>query len=336
MSVRVVQSIASAVQQAGVAEERYLGAADLERKDLTNGDLRLPREEIFRLTELALDITGDPAFGLHWGERLSDPSLALMSHLLANAANLRTALGLLLEFGALLNDDMELELTERNGAVTLRCDGPIGNSLRYQRIAAEMVTLGIFRLIRQFSPDASIERVSFSYRAPDYRNEYTRVFQSHERFNEQFTGLVFDSVALDARAPFRDEALWNNLRDLAQQRITKLKRCTPYSRQVSELLLQEPAPHRISAVEVARALGMSERSLHRRLAEVGRPFRVIAREAAATVAHRLLEQEQLTVKEAAYEMGYSDASSFHRACKRWTGKPPGAFRHRPPNERARR
>ena len=57
---------------------------------------------------------------------------------------------------------MQLELVERDGAAILRCDGPIGNSLRYERIAAEMVTLGMYMLIRQFDPNATVERVSFA------------------------------------------------------------------------------------------------------------------------------------------------------------------------------
>jgi len=175
----------------------------------------------------------------------------------------------LFRFGGLLNDDMQIELVERDGAATLRCDGPVGHSLRYERIAAEMVTLGIFMLIRQFSPDARLESASFAYAAPDYHREYTRVFRSAERFAQPFTGLVFDAALLDARSPYKDEILLLNLRTVAEQRIARLRRAAPYWQQVSDYLRLQPAPHRITMAEVAKALCVSERSLQRRLTDAG-------------------------------------------------------------------
>jgi AraC-like DNA-binding protein len=329
MSMQIVQGIVAAVERTGVPRQKYLRAAELEEGSLQDPERRLDREDVFWLTELALDVTADPAFGLHWSEGLSQHSFALLSNLLAHASNLRNAFETLFRFGELLNDDMQLELVERGGAATLRCDGPIGNSLRYERIAAEMVTVGMYKLIRQFNPDATVERVSFAYAAPDYRREYTRVFNSTERFSQPFTGLVFDAALLDVQSPYRDEDLLLNLRSVAEQRIARLRRTTPYSQQVSEFLLQQPAPHRVMMADVARALCLGERSLQRRLAASGRSYTELTYAAAAATARRLLEQRQLSIKQTAHEMGFSDPSSFHRAFKRWTGKPPGAFRPRP-------
>jgi AraC-like DNA-binding protein len=329
MSMQIVQGIVAAVERIGVPRRSYLRAAELEEVSLENPEQRLDREDVFRLTELALDVTADPAFGLHWCEGLSQHSFALLSNLLAHASNLRNAFETLFRFGELLNDDMQLELVERDGAAILRCDGPFGHSLRYERIVAEMVTLGMYMLIRQFDPDATVERVSFAYAAPDYRCEYARVFTSTERFSQPFTGLVFDAALLDARSPYKDENLVLNLRSVAEQRIARLQRTAPYWRQVSEFLRRQPAPHRVMMADVAEALSLSERSLQRSLAASGRSFSAIANDAAAATAIRLFEQHLLSIKQAAHEMGFSEPSSFHRAFKRWTGKTPGAFRPRP-------
>lgn len=329
MSMQIVQGIVAAVERTGVPRRRYLRAAELEGVSLDHPEQRLDREDVFRLTELALDVTADPAFGLHWCEGLSQHSFALLSNLLAHAPNLRSAFETLFRFGELLNDDMQLELVERDGAAILRCDGPIGNSLRYERIAAEMVTLGMYRLIRQFEPNATVERVSFAYAAPDYRREYARVFMSAARFSQPFTGLVFDAALLDAQSPYKDENLLLNLRLVAEQRIARLRRTAPYWQQVSEFLRQQPAPHRVTMADVAQALSLSERSLQRRLTASGRSYSAIAKAAAAATATRLLEQHLLSIKQTAHEMGFSDPSSFHRAFKRWTGKTPSAFRPRP-------
>jgi AraC-like DNA-binding protein len=329
MSMQIVQGIVAGVERIGVPRQRYLRAAELDEVRLENPEQRLDREDVFRLTELALDVTDDPAFGLHWCEGLSQHSFALLSNLLAHASNLRNAFETLFRFGQLLNDDMQLELVERDGAATLRCHGPNGNSLRYERIVGEMVTLGMYTLIRQFDPAATVEEVCFAYAAPDYRREYTRVFMSAERFGQPFTGLVFNAALLDAQSPYKDENLWVNLQSVAEQRIARLQRTAPHWQQVSEFLRRQPAPHRVPMAEVAQALSLSERSLQRCLAASGRSYNAIAIAAAAAAATRLLEQDLLSIKQTAHEMGFSEPSAFHRAFKRWTGKTPGAFRPRP-------
>src|SRR4051812_42039129 len=68
VSMAVVRGLVEAVEQAGVARADFLRAAQL---DLQPPEARLPRSEVDRLCELALDLTGDPALGLHWAERLS-------------------------------------------------------------------------------------------------------------------------------------------------------------------------------------------------------------------------------------------------------------------------
>ncbi len=329
MSMQVVQGIVTAVERMGVPREKYIRAAELDEVSLRNPELRVDRENVFRLTELALDVTEDPAFGLHWCEGLSQHSFALLSNLLAHASDLRSAFETLLRFGQLLNDNMEIELVERDGAATLRCDGPMGHSLRYERIAAEMVMLGMYNLLRQFDPDATVESVSFAYAAPDYRCEYSRVFTSAERFNQPFTGLVFDANLLNTQSPYKDEHLVLNLRSVAEQRIARMQRVAPYWKQVSEFLRHQAAPHRVTMAEVAQALSVSERSLQRHLASSGHSYSSIASSAAAAIATYLIEQQMLSIKQTAHEMGFSDPSSFHRAFKRWTGRTPGARRPRP-------
>jgi AraC-like DNA-binding protein len=77
---------------------------------------------------------------------------------------------------------------------------------------------------------------------------------------------------------------------------------------------------------VARDLGMSERSLRRRLAQEGASYKAILNEAFGTAATWLLSDSDRTIQETAHAMGFSDPSAFHRAFKRWTGMTPKQYR----------
>jgi AraC-like DNA-binding protein len=190
-----------------------------------------------------------------------------------------------------------------------------------------MVTLGLLDLIRHFAgPNAQITRVCFEYSAPVYRGEYTRLFQGTERFDQAFTGVVFPRQLLHSQSPQKDEDLYATLSDLAARRLQRLQGRAPYSVRVRQVLMQQRAPHRVSMQQVARRLGISVRSLHRRLTEEGRSYVVLANEASAELAKQLLLDDTRTIHEAAHTMGFSNASSFHRAFRRWTGTTPAAFR----------
>jgi AraC-like DNA-binding protein len=77
---------------------------------------------------------------------------------------------------------------------------------------------------------------------------------------------------------------------------------------------------------VAKTLGMSARSLRRRLCEEETDFRVLVERARADHAKRALAAGHLSVQEAAYELGFATPAAFTRAFRRWTGLSPSAFR----------
>jgi AraC-like DNA-binding protein len=81
--------------------------------------------------------------------------------------------------------------------------------------------------------------------------------------------------------------------------------------------------------ETARALGLSSRTLHRRLAEVGTSFGDLLDEMRRELAHDYLRRSDYAVSEVAYLLGFAETSSFNRAFKRWTGQAPSAFRGAP-------
>jgi AraC-like DNA-binding protein len=80
------------------------------------------------------------------------------------------------------------------------------------------------------------------------------------------------------------------------------------------------------ASRIARRLGMSERTLQRRLAEEGHTFQALADGARREAAESLLVGGDHSLGEVAFLTGFSDQSAFQRAFKRWTGRTPAAFR----------
>ena len=101
-----------------------------------------------------------------------------------------------------------------------------------------------------------------------------------------------------------------------------------YTERVRDYLLDGKTSRGDDLEGVARALGLSVRTLRRRLQEEGTNYSAIASGAFVALAKRFLVDEARSVDETAYAMGYATPSSFHKAFKRWTGTTPKAFRQR--------
>lgn len=78
--------------------------------------------------------------------------------------------------------------------------------------------------------------------------------------------------------------------------------------------------------DVARSLGMSVRSLHRRLADDSMTFRTLTEDTRQELAEGLLRDARYSISEIAFLTGFSEQSSFNRAFKRWVGETPATYR----------
>lgn len=117
------------------------------------------------------------------------------------------------------------------------------------------------------------------------------------------------------------------LRRISERRVQRVTHSLPVSWRVREYLIEQGGkPRTADMPAVGRALGISTRSLRRRLHEEGVSFHDLAREASACVAKQLLQDKHWSIQEAAYEMGFAHTTTFHRAFRRWTGTTPNKFR----------
>jgi AraC-like DNA-binding protein len=105
-------------------------------------------------------------------------------------------------------------------------------------------------------------------------------------------------------------------------------RAPTFAQRVAERLADGVGGARPSVDDVARELGLSTRSLHRRLAGEGASYRQLADRARRDEAIRRIADEEHQIKAIARAIGFSDPRGFRRAFLRWTGLTPRQFRTR--------
>ena len=323
VSMHAVRVLFGALGRAGVSKAKLLQAIGLSEDQLEQQDARIPIEEVQRLAEHGIDLSGDPAFGLHWAESMSVETFAPISYLVAHAATLGEGLDALLQFSRLLSDQSHVEVQRAGHSARLLVQPMADTSLRMQRMRAELTVFSFLRILQAFSTGFRPERVSFAYAAPSYASEYARVFDCPVYFEQEFTGVAFDSALLSARAAYRDRSVHEAVRALAERRIALLD--DTYAQRVRELLVKRGRVGGPAMIEVAAKLELSVHALRRRLAAEGTSFGAIEQQAFAILVRSLLVDRQRSIQEAAFELGFSGTVAFHRAFKRAMGTTPRAF-----------
>lgn len=324
VSVVLVWTLAEAAERVGVARERLFSISGVDPALVGRPEGRISLASYDALVEAALDSTGDQALGLHMGEMASGATAGVMANLIEQSSTLRDGIDSLLRFHRLITDRPAWRLTERDGTATLLYEAASGPP-RARRVRCESTMTGFFRMVRAFAPGAPVQGVCFEHPAPPYLAEYTRIFENTARFEQPFTGILFESQLLDVEQGYRDADFRAAVELQAERRLSRLENSKSHTERVREYLAERPATEYRDMVRTARALGVSVRSLRRRLLEEGSSYSLVVEAALAALAKRLLDEGR-AIEDAAYEMGFSTPSAFHKAFKRWAGTTPTEYR----------
>jgi len=328
VSTLVARRLLQFMEHAGVPPAELLAHAQVYARRVARIYTRTSCAEVDRLIHAALDLSGDEALGLHYGERMQQSTYNPLSNLVTHAASLRDGFAAIERFAPLLSDERPCRLEERGDEAVVVYTLSARGSARAWRFGAEVTVLGFLHFMRCFCVAMQPRRVTFDYPAPSYHAEYARLFRGVEQFEQPVVSIVFDRALLDLPSLFEDGALYEALRTMIEQRLAGIVRQLPYAAQIRDFLIREGFPHRSDMASVARWLGMSARSLRRRLADEGKRYDDIVVEAHCALARQLVAEGERSIQEVAFEMGFASSSAFHRAFKRWTGHSPQAWRAR--------
>lgn len=132
----------------------------------------------------------------------------------------------------------------------------------------------------------------------------------------------------DARRPFltANESMWQTFEPELRRRLTKLDAAAPLAERVRSVLLESLPSGEASVEIVAKRLGLSSRTLQRRLKPEGRSFKEIVSSTREQLARHYVKNTSLAYAEISFLIGFEETSSFFRAFREWTGQTPESMR----------
>jgi AraC-like DNA-binding protein len=179
---------------------------------------------------------------------------------------------------------------------------------------------------RETEQPVALSRVWFAHARPPDLAPIHRFFATRDvSFGCEASGFALPRGELDGKLRSADARLLATADDLAEAALRALPRTTELALSVASRV-EALLPGNATIGPVASALHMSERTLQRKLDSEGASFSEIVDNVRERLARRWLADERRALSEIAFALGFSDLATFSRAFKRWTGKPPGAWR----------
>jgi AraC-like DNA-binding protein len=329
ISISLVRTLIEAVERAGVSPAAFVAAARLEPRLLEDPAARLELPAYDRLQELALDLTGDSALGLHMGDSSAVSAFQVVGHLASHCRTIREGLDVFFRYHRVVSDCPASYLEERGDASVLIYNYP-RTTPRCSRLRAEFGMTRLFRIAQMFLRAGGVPReVWFEHEAPPYAAEYTRIFGPNVgvRFAQPSTSIVLPTVLLDSVQLHPNPQLFQVLKAQADAALSDLDATQGLAPRIHRLVVHHFMEVEPDMETLARRFGMSSRSLRRRLQEEGVTFHGVVNRAMGELACNVLREKHTSIQEAACRLGFAEVSSFHRAFKRWTGQTPMEFRH---------
>ncbi|MBN1656163.1 MAG: AraC family transcriptional regulator [Deltaproteobacteria bacterium] len=298
----------------------------LEDNILASSNARIPHEIAWKLMELSLKKTGNPAIGLQAGRVIEAADWGVLGLAAVNCADLRRALQYCSDHMRLLDDLVEVVLIERSDRAIWEFQYGVVRALpAVNDYIVSSAATGVARFLGRREP---LLGVSIVHTAPAYAGEYQRFFRAPVRFNAEHNALILPLTLLDRPVPRANPDMFVAFDKEVKKQLKELMRSSSATVEVQRLVTKQLVNGTVSMKLTAKQVHMSPATLKRRLNEEGTTHSKIVDEVRKEFALRYLANQRLPIAEVALRLGFSSASAFGKAFKRWQGITPIAYRKR--------
>ncbi|MBB3018746.1 AraC-like DNA-binding protein [Microvirga lupini] len=320
----VSKEIAPTLRDFGIAPDPLIREAGLDPKLFNDGTSVVALITLARLYALCVARTHCSHFGLLVGQRATILSMDLIGRLMQHSTTIGEALEGLVSNLSVQDRAVVVSLTVNDGMVLLT-----HAVYRSQMESAEQITdaslaIAVNVLRTLCGGDWRPTEVLVPRMAPAETEPYRRHFRAPVRFNQEVATLVFPAEDLKRKVAGADPLLHAMLEERLRQ--MRANAGSEFSDDIRRLLRTRLTSTRCSAEDIADLLAMHRRTLSRRLKDGGSGYRTIINEIRFEIARQLLHETDVSLAQIAAALGYSEASAFTRAFRRWSGQTPTAWR----------
>ena len=314
------------LRQEGKDVAGVLSRAGLTPEEADDPTTRLEARSQIKVLQFAAEELHDDCLGIHLARSFDLREVGLLYYVMASSEQLGDALRNCERYSQINNEGVRLHFNlDRAATIALEYVNVDRWSDRHH---LEFWLVTLVRICRKVTDDKIAPlRLKVRHLRSDPPAEFKTFFGADVVFGADADEIVFSAPIASLPIVGRDTYLNRLLRRYAEDALASLPRGRATVRSKVERILPLLLPHgRANAPEVARELGISSRTLSRKLYDEGLSFAEILDDLRGALAKRYLSERDLPVSEIAWLLGYREVSSLTHAFRRWTGETPRQFR----------
>lgn len=324
-SVMWVRNLVDALTACGLDGNRLAVQAGIKQETLEIIESGVWVKEIVRLWELAVAATGNEAIGLLAAQTFRPSSVGVLGYSMMSSPNLFEALQRGVRYSGSVTTATTASLTRIDDGYRFAFHIMTG-VIDVQRQNHEYVVSSFLQFFRWIAGrDLRPIRVEFMHPKPSEIAAYQNFFDCPLAFGTAHSALVFSERDIARRLLTSNPLLTEILDHAAEQRTQEMGKAqtTQRVRQLIVLALPQGEPTREG---IANVMGVSSRTLQRRLQDENRSFHQVLEDVRRDLAERYLAKPDISMADVAGLLGFSDQSSFTRAAHRWFDASPSCIR----------
>jgi AraC-like DNA-binding protein len=308
---------AEVAESVGLDARRLLSEFALPWRCLREPELKVPIDAVRALLEACADRSGNESFGLLMAEARAVSNLGALGLLMREQPTLRLALEAAARYANRLNQALFLTVEEIGDVVVVREDVVVGGSGPVRQMTELAIGVAFRSMKAVLGSDWKAKRVCFAHDAPANPSVHRRLFGPIVEFGHDFNGIVCSRKDLDAANPNADSGLARYAQVLTESNFGSSADDT--TARVQQAVLTLLGSGRCTIDLVGQTLGVSRRTIHRRLAEEGRTFSDMIEAVRRELVVRYIADRNRSLAEVSTLLGFSSPSAFSRWHRRQFG-----------------
>jgi AraC-like DNA-binding protein len=316
------------IRNTGIQLTPLLSQAGITEEQVENGEARIAVRSQIQFLELAGEALGDDWLGFHLAREFDLRQIGLIYYVLASSGALGESLLKAERYCQIVNEGISLRLRAGNELAIVFDYVGVQRHPDHHQIEFWITTF--LRLCRELTKrHLTPSRVAVMHHHKQGVSNLRSFMGCEIEFGAKSDLLAFPKGSDSMPIVSADTHLNELLIKYCEEALARSVRSRRSIRSDVENAIAVELPHGASqAGEIARKLGMSQRTLARRLAAEELSFTEIVDELKRKLADRYLRDAELSISQIAWLLGYRENSAFAHAFKRWTGKSPREARRR--------
>lgn len=308
----------------GIDPEPLFREEGISPEALFDSGARIPLEQYQRLDVKAAELSGDPYFGLKGADYSRPAHLGALGFAWLASSSLRTGFQRLSRYSRVIQEKLTIDLDEDEQFFYVYMDAHL--PLLNKRIRENGQLAAVTKFCRMIAgDDFNPVKIQLKQSPPEDAGYYYELFRCAIEFDASQTAFIIHLEDADRRLTGSNDQLAKLNEHIVVKYLAHNEKQDIVNR-VKAAIIDGLANGVVTETLIAGELHTTPRNMHRKLQKEDTSFKQLLTDIRKELAQQYIQDRSKTLTEISFMLGFSEVSSFSRAFKGWTGKPPSEVR----------